>query len=209
MALNNRVSNGVMFAGENTSAGEGGKDGSPTSSAVGIKKFVRKTIFGGSSTGNSNHNRSDSIGSNYSSNSRHPHTPTNAKGKKNGVTISPVATPIPGEHELDEYNTMFHKNQQQQPITPTPVFRHNSSFSSTTPKESAPSNRGDYYTYPETASDIDFIERPKIRSKIIKLLTKADKAKDQTYRYEVAMRYYLLAMSILTKAHYPDDHPLT
>eukprot|EP00957_Ditylum_brightwellii_P149346 11374174-Ditylum_brightwellii.AAC.1 len=46
MTVHHRISNGFMFLVENTSAGEGGKDGSPTSSALGIMKFIRRTTLG-------------------------------------------------------------------------------------------------------------------------------------------------------------------
>jgi tetratricopeptide (TPR) repeat protein len=54
---------------------------------------------------------------------------------------------------------------------------------------------------------VSFTEDPKARATVVKILHKARRAEHIDFRYEHAVKYYVKALDILTKAKYPDDHP--
>jgi tetratricopeptide (TPR) repeat protein len=54
---------------------------------------------------------------------------------------------------------------------------------------------------------LSFIEDPKARATVTKLLRKARRAEHIRFRYEYAVKCYVKAVNILKKANYPDDHP--
>lgn len=54
---------------------------------------------------------------------------------------------------------------------------------------------------------LSFTESPSTRASVIKLLNKARRAQFVHYRYEYAVKCYMKALNLLTKAKYPDNHP--
>ena len=54
---------------------------------------------------------------------------------------------------------------------------------------------------------LSFTEDPKARAQVVKLLKKARRAEHIHFRYEYAVKCYVKALDILTKAKFPDDHP--
>lgn len=56
---------------------------------------------------------------------------------------------------------------------------------------------------------VSFTENGQTRANVIKLLNKARRAQYVHYRYEYAVKCYVKALDLLTKAKYPDDHPTT
>lgn len=54
---------------------------------------------------------------------------------------------------------------------------------------------------------ISFTENPKTRAAILKLIKKGRRAQEVHFRYDYAIKYFVRAMDMLTKAKYPDAHP--
>jgi tetratricopeptide (TPR) repeat protein len=54
---------------------------------------------------------------------------------------------------------------------------------------------------------ISFTEDPQTRAAILKLIKKGKRAQCVYYRYEYAVKYFVRALEMATKAKYPDHHP--
>eukprot|EP00538_Stauroneis_constricta_P000483 CAMPEP_0119560600 /NCGR_PEP_ID=MMETSP1352-20130426/15377_1 /TAXON_ID=265584 /ORGANISM="Stauroneis constricta, Strain CCMP1120" /LENGTH=913 /DNA_ID=CAMNT_0007608623 /DNA_START=383 /DNA_END=3121 /DNA_ORIENTATION=+ len=67
------------------------------------------------------------------------------------------------------------------------------------------------YSYLNTSNNggivMSFVEDPKARATVTKLLSKARRAENIHFRFEYAVKCYVRALDVLKKAKYPQDHP--